>query len=217
MTNKKTLFDNLKNQIDNCQDCSLCQTRTNTVFGEGNPNSPLLIIGEAPGANEDETGRPFVGRAGKFLEECLNVASLDRNKVFIANVMKCRPCILSGKTNKNRPPTTEETQICSKWLKAQIDIIKPKVILTLGAPATKFILNKKTVKMNELRGTFFEINNIFIMPSLHPSYILTYKGEAEKQMLIDDIKACYNKVCELGFKFESKEVYTQKPYDLFNN
>jgi len=216
MPDKTTLFDNLKNQINNCKNCSLCDKRTNIVFGEGNPNSPLLIIGEAPGATEDQTGRPFVGKAGKFLDQCLKEASLDREQVFIANVMKCRPCIIEGKTNKNRPPTKEETEKCSKWLKAQIEIINPKIILTLGAPATKFILNKNTIKMNEIRGNFIQLKDIFVMPSLHPSYILTYKGEAEKQMLINDIKACHRKIQELGLCFTKSEIYTEKPFDLFN-
>ena len=217
MSNKKLLFDNLKTEIENCKACPLFKTRTNIVFGEGSLNSPLLIIGEAPGATEDSTGKPFVGRAGKFLDSCLKEASLLREDVFIANVMKCRPCILSGKTNKNRPPTKEETDACRKWLKAQIDVLKPKVILSLGAPATRFILNRKTLKMNEIRGTFIEINDMFVMPSLQPSYILTYKGEEEKQMLIKDIKACYEKVHLLGLNFTKGENYTTKAFDLFNN
>lgn len=212
----KTRLDNLNSLIKTCEKCSLCQTRTNTVFGEGNPLSPIMIIGEAPGANEDTEGVPFVGKAGKFLDQCLEKCGLDRERVFIANIMKCRPCIIEGKTNKNRPPTTEETKICSPYLAEQIKIIQPKIILALGAPAAKFILDRKTVKMNEIRGHFAEsIYCDFAMVSLHPSYILTYKGEAEKQMLISDIKACREKAQELGLSLEPGPIYTHKT-DLFS-
>ena len=208
----------LENLINDCKDCGLHETCHNKVFGEGNLSSPLLIIGEAPGANEDMEGRPFIGKAGKFLDECLKEGGLDRSQIFITNIMKCRPCIIQGKTNKNRPPTSEETAICNKWLEEQINIIKPKVILTLGAPSTKFILNQKNVKMTEIRGHFFKTDYAeFVMPSLHPSYILTYKGEAEKQMLISDIKSCVMKLKEIGSEPACGEIYTHKTFDLFSN
>ena len=181
----------LYEKIKVCEKCGLCKTAHNKVMGSGNTEAPLMIIGEAPGAEEDRSGTPFVGKAGRFLDECLKECGLDRKDVFIANVMKCRPCIIEGRTNKNRPPTQEEIKACSPYLKEQIDIIKPKIILPLGAPATKFVLGRKVLKMTEIRGIFYRTEFCeYVMPSLHPSYILTYKGEAEKQMLISDIKKC---------------------------
>lgn len=212
----KNRLDNLKSLIKTCEKCSLAKTRQNTVFGEGNPYSPIMIIGEAPGANEDLEGVPFIGKAGRFLDECLNSCGLDRKKVFIANVMKCRPCIIEGKTNRNRPPKTEETEICSPYLKEQIKIIKPKIILALGAPAAKFILGRKTLKMTEIRGRFYESEYApYVMPSLHPSYILTYKGEPEKQMLVHDIKACVTLAEEQNLTLAEGDIYTDR-HDLFS-
>lgn len=208
----------LKEKINNCRDCDLYKTRNKIVLGEGNPLSPFMVIGEAPGANEDMAGRPFIGKAGKFFDECLAICGLNRKKIFITNIMKCRPCIIDGKTNKNRPPKPFETEICNKWLKEQISLIKPKIILTLGAPSTKFILGKKSVKMNEIRGHFFESSYCdLVMPSLHPSYILTYKGDLEKEMLIADIKSCVDKLKEIGVELIEGDIWTEKEYNLFEN
>ena len=205
---------NLKKEIRKCRACSLSLSRRNTVFGEGNPLSPFMIIGEAPGANEDEMSAPFVGKAGKFLDGCLAECGLDRSLIFISNVMKCRPSSPDGK--RNRPPTAEETGLCSPWLIKQTEIIKPKIILALGAPAAKFLFGKKTVKMGEIRGKFLEsVYCDYAMASLHPSYILTYKGPAEREMLISDIKACMAKLKEENIPLVLGEIYTDRVRDLF--
>lgn len=135
-------IEDLRNEAINCQKCDLAKTRTNVVFGEGNPETPLVIIGEGPGANEDATGRPFVGRAGQLLDEALRECGITRKHVFICNVVKCRACIIEAGSIKNRPPRVEEVEACFPWLLKQLEIIKPLVILSLGAPSANVIIHK---------------------------------------------------------------------------
>lgn len=210
--NKLEKILELKSKIEVCTDCKLCKTRNKVVFGEGNPDSPLLIIGEGPGANEDNTGRPFVGRAGKLLDECLEECHLNRNRVFIANVIKCRACIISGKINKNRPPEKEEIEACNKWLREQIELINPKVILTLGAPSTKFILGREDIKMTKDRGKFYNTKYCdYVIPALHPSYILRnmyIDNDGGRSFLISDIQQAILKVRELNSTIKSGEMVT---------
>ena len=137
--NKEQLLGELKSKVTGCRKCRLAETRTNVVFGEGDPYSPLMIIGEGPGADEDKTGRPFVGKAGRLLTECLTECGIPRNRVFIANTVKCRACIVGPNTVKNRPPETDEISCCREWLEMQLEIIMPLVILTLGAPAARLM------------------------------------------------------------------------------
>ena len=192
---------NLREEVYNCKACPLATTRTKVVFGNGNPDADLMIIGEGPGANEDTTGIPFVGRAGKLLTECLEECNISRKHVFIANVVKCRACIINKTTNKNRPPTDEEINLCTPWLEKQIEIIKPLVVLSLGAPSARFMLNRKDIAMTKERGIFYKSRfSDNVIPSLHPSYILRnmYKdGDGGKSLLIKDIKSAISKVSEL--------------------
>ncbi|MGC8734227.1 MAG: uracil-DNA glycosylase [bacterium] len=154
----------LEEKIKECRLCNLSQTRTNAVPGSGNYQAKLMIIGEAPGRNEDLQGLPFVGQAGKLLEQMLNEINLKREDVFITNVVKCRP-------PENRDPTEEEIKICSPYLFKQIELINPKVILLLGKYSLKTILNIN-LKISYLKGRIFIKNNKYIFCTYHPAFIL---------------------------------------------
>jgi len=183
--NLKILF----NKTNNCVNCKLHTTRTNFVFGEGNPNSIIMFIGEGPGKDEDLQGRPFVGRSGELLTAIIEKGMLlKRGDVYIANVVKCRPTVNLLK-QKDRPPDLDETITCGWILEEQINIIKPKVIITLGNPSTKFIL-KTTEGITKLRGNFFDYNGIKVMPTYHPSYVLRNGGSSSplKKEVWEDIK-----------------------------
>jgi DNA polymerase len=142
----------------------LCETRTNTVFGEGNIDTQVFFIGEGPGENEDLSGRPFVGRAGDMLGKWIAAMGLTREQVYIANIVKCRP-------PGNRVPAPDEVATCTPYLERQIEIIRPPVIVTLGLPAAKYMLNTK-LGMNKIRGTWQNWRGIKLMPIFHPAYVL---------------------------------------------
>jgi uracil-DNA glycosylase len=182
-----------------CTKCDLADTRKNVVFGEGNPESPLMIIGEGPGATEDATGRPFVGRAGALLDEALAACKISRKHVWICNVLKCRACILENGRTRNRPPSPEEISVCTSWLEQQIAIIQPLVILSLGAPSSKFVI-KKDFKMTQERGIVYPTRYArYAIAALHPAYILRQAGETYdggKSLLIADIDAARRQVIE---------------------
>lgn len=183
-----------------CVACDLCENRTNVVFGEGNVNSPLVIVGEGPGETEDKTGRPFVGRAGKLLDDCLRECGILRKHVFITNVVRCRPTIEENGRLKNRPPRTEEANTCiSLWLEPTLATIEPLVILCLGAPSANTIIHKG-FKMTQERGRFFESKYArYAIAGLHPAYVLRQQGEAFDQArasLVADIEAARKKVIE---------------------
>jgi len=182
-------LDELKQQVDNCNKCALSVTRTNTVFGEGNPNAEIMFIGEGPGKDEDLTGRPFVGRAGELLTRIIEKGiNVPRSEVFIANIVKCRPSI-DGHMKQDRPPSTQETEACCNYLLTQIEIINPKVIITLGNPATKFIL-KTQEGITKIRGHFGDFNGIPVMPTYHPSYVIRNGGDKSplRREVWEDIK-----------------------------
>lgn len=182
-----------------CTKCDLADTRKNVVFGEGNPESPLMIIGEGPGATEDATGRPFVGRAGALLDEALAACKISRKHVWICNVLKCRACIMENGRTRNRPPSPEEVSVCTSWLEQQIAIIQPLVILSLGAPSSKFVI-KKDFKMTQERGIVYPTRYArFAIAALHPAYILRQAGETYdggKSLLIADIDLARKQVIE---------------------
>lgn len=197
----------LRDESLQCTNCKLSKTRTNVVFGEGNPETPLMVVGEGPGATEDATGRPFVGRAGKMLDEALAAAGMDRRHVFICNIVKCRACLVEGTKYINRPPETDEVTACTPWLKQQIEIIKPLVILCIGAPSAKFII-KKNFKMTSERGLFFPTEYAeCAIAALHPAYILRKMSTTDdggKSLLFADVEAARKKVVELRRLMESK-------------
>jgi DNA polymerase len=166
--------------VKKCKKCNLHKTRKNTVFGEGDPDSDIMIIGEAPGREEDEVGRPFIGRAGKLLNEFLKSIGLNRDLVFIVNTIKCRP-------PENRDPETVEINACSDYLDQQINIIKPKVLVLLGKIAANRLLGED-IPMSELRLKKFFIDkyDIPIIVFYHPAYIL--RSPSQKKKVWDDLQ-----------------------------
>jgi len=156
-------LDKLCSTAQKCQKCPLCTSRKNVVFGEGSPNADLMFIGEGPGYDEDQQGRPFVGKAGDLLTKMITAMQFTREQVYIANIVKCRP-------PKNRNPLPEEAAVCLPYLQRQIELIQPKVIVILGAVPLKYLLNKTGI--TRLRGQWDSYNNIKVMPTFHPAYLL---------------------------------------------
>ena len=179
--NKNLVLKNTALAIDGCAKCGLSRMRAHSVPGEGNCNAALMFIGEAPGYDEDRQGRPFVGRAGALLTDIITAMGLKREDVFIANVIKCRP-------PDNREPMNNEIESCFPYLKTQIDIINPKIIVTLGRYSTSAILGTaEAIRISELRGKFFNYNGIKVMPTFHPAYLL--RNGKDKKLVWDDMKA----------------------------
>lgn len=174
-------MEKLIKQIQQCTKCGLHKKRLNAVPGEGPIDAKIMFIGEAPGEEEDKKGRPFVGRAGRFLNELLKEAVLLRSDVFITNVVKCRP-------PKNRYPSKEEKRLCQGWLKQQIKIIQPKIIGTLGNHATETLIGK--VGMKKLHGKKFKCGNCLVFPLYHPAAVL-YKSALRAEM-IEDMKHLFS-------------------------
>lgn len=171
-------WQSLQQVVSQCQLCELHATRTQTVFGVGNQNADLLIIGEAPGADEDRLGEPFVGRAGKLLDAMLRAIQLDRQQVYIANVLKCRP-------PQNRDPHTSEIICCDPYLQRQIALVQPKIILALGRIAAHHLLFTQS-SLGSLRGRMHSYNGIPLMVTYHPAYLLRTpadKGKAWQDLL----------------------------------
>jgi len=193
-------LDELKAKALACENCELCKTRTNVVFGEGNPNTPMVIVGEGPGAQEDASGRPFVGRAGQLLDQALLENGITRKHIYICNVLKCRASLIEGKSIRNRPPSTQEIKLCIPWLKEQLEIIKPMVILSLGAPSANTIIHKD-FRMTKERGIWFSSEYTdYAIAALHPAYILRQHGEPFEEArasLVADIAAVRQKVIDL--------------------
>lgn len=187
---KEQLLEDLRNTtIGNCTRCKLHATRSTIVFGEGNPEASVMFIGEGPGKDEDAQGRPFVGKAGQLLTAVIEKGmKLKRSDVYIANVVKCRPTV-NLELKRDRPPDDEEVAACGPFLKRQIEIIHPKVIVTLGNPSTKFLVNPKE-GITKVHGVWHLYNNIPVMPTFHPSYILRNGGDTSpiKRLMWEDIK-----------------------------
>lgn len=183
-----------------CTACALSATRNHVVFGEGNPEAPLVFVGEGPGQNEDATGRPFVGRAGALLDECMRDNGITRKHIYICNTVKCRACIAENGRIRNRPPAPDEMAACRPWLEEQLRIIKPLAILCLGAPAANTLIHSNFLITRE-RGQWFESSPHcrYIAAGIHPAYILRHHGEAYdkmRQTLVDDISAARLKVIQ---------------------
>lgn len=164
-------LEGIRAQVETCHKCPLADGRTQTVFGAGNPSARVLIVGEAPGKNEDLQGEPFVGRAGQYLSELLALANLTREDVFIANVLKCRP-------PGNRDPRPEEIELCTPYLREQTRTINPGFIVTLGNFATKFIL-KTEVGITHLRGTVHTAGKFKVFPIFHPAAAIYDRSKRE--------------------------------------
>jgi uracil-DNA glycosylase len=157
-------LDDLRVVATGCTACRLCETRTTVVFGEGNPHADLLVVGEAPGADEDRTGRPFVGRAGKLLDLLLAAVGFARAEVYICNVLKCRP-------PGNRNPQADEVEQCSPYLLRQVELVKPRVIAACGTFAAQTLL-ATTTPIGRLRGTVHDFHGVPLIPTYHPAALL---------------------------------------------
>lgn len=167
------------NEVKGCTRCRLHETRKKTVFGEGSAEARIFFVGEGPGENEDLTGRPFVGRAGQLLDKMIVGMGLSREQVYIANIVKCRP-------PGNRVPLPDEVATCTPYLERQLEMIRPAVIVTLGLPALKYMLNNPKLTMGRMRGQWQSWRGIRLMPTFHPSYVLrTYTDEVRAAVWSD--------------------------------
>jgi DNA polymerase len=181
------ILSDLRCSLKDCTRCRLASSRTQVVFGEGDPSARLFFIGEAPGAEEDRTGRPFIGRAGALLTKIIDAINLSREQVFISSVIKCRP-------PGNRKPEQDEINTCKPFLLQQIQTIRPAIICTLGSVATSTILDNNE-PISKCRGKFHDFHGIYVMPTFHPAYLL--RNQKDKKLVWEDmqkIQALYKKL-----------------------
>lgn len=183
-------WEELENSIKDCQKCKLCKTRKNIVLGEGNKEAKIMFIGEGPGADEDMHGVPFVGKAGQLMNKAFQGLGIDRSTVYIANIVKCRP-------PANRVPEEEEAVACLDYLRSQVMLVKPKIIVLLGSTALKNILGKE-YGITASRGKWIEKNGIWYMPTWHPAALL--RDENKKVEFWKDLKEVVEKSKELNIK-----------------
>ncbi|GEM81842.1 MAG: uracil-DNA glycosylase [Meiothermus sp.] len=197
-------------QARTCVACGLSKSRTHVVFGEGNPDAKLMIVGEGPGEDEDLQGRPFVGRSGQLLDKILEAAGIPRQSIYIANIVKCRP-------PGNRVPEPLEAKTCtSLWLLKQIQLIKPQIIIPLGATALEFFAGEK-LSITKVRGKFFEWQGIQIFPMFHPAYLLRNPSRepgSPKHLTWQDIQLVKKTLDQLGPK-QGVEIKTIQQESLF--
>lgn len=180
------MLNELKKELENCTKCPLHLGRNKLVFSDGSENAKIMLIGEAPGADEDKLGLPFVGRAGKFLNELLEKAGIDRKKdLYIANTVKCRP-------PENRKPLPNEKIACESNLFKQIEVVKPKVIILCGSTAVETFIKDKKLTITKIRGQVFEYKNgIKLVPIFHPSYLLrkhSTEPDAPRALTLKDLE-----------------------------
>lgn len=185
--------------VEACRTCGIGSTRTHSVYGEGDPCAALMVVGEGPGETEDTLGRPFVGRAGELLNKMLGAIDLPREDVFICNTVKCRPTLDDGGRLRNRAPDPQEMKNCRPYLDQQIEIVRPRVLLALGAPAAKSFMGEK-FSITKQRGQWFDgPNGIPTIATFHPAYILRQTGGelgAMKRLVFADLKAVRAKLDE---------------------
>jgi DNA polymerase len=183
---KATAMANLRERVLGCQLCPhLASSRTQVVFGVGTVDADVMFVGEAPGADEDREGEPFVGRAGQLLTRIIETMGLSRQTVFIGNVLKCRPDT-PGQSSGNRKPKPEEMQTCLPYLREQIEIIQPKVLVALGVTAMEGLFGR-TLQITKVRGTWMEFQGIPVMPTYHPAYLLRNQSLTEKRKVWEDM------------------------------
>ncbi len=182
LINKQELLKKLEDSTKDCQSCSLAGTRKNLVFGKGSPNARVLLIGEGPGADEDRLGQPFVGKAGQLLDKIIFASNIPQEDIYICNVVKCRP-------PANRFPTPMEVIACKPYLREQLRIINPDLIVCLGSLAAQ-VLIAPDAKITQIRGQWVKKGAFLIMPTFHPAALL--RDESKKRLVWEDIK----KVCE---------------------
>lgn len=171
-------MEQLRKYCFRCRKCRLSETRTNVVFGEGNEEADIMFVGEGPGYYEDVQGRPFVGKAGQLLDKMIEAMNYKRSDVYIANIVKCRP-------PENRNPMEDECNACLDYLRWQVKLVNPKIIVCLGAVASKNLIDPN-LSISKQRGIFVKKGNIYFMPTFHPSYLL--RNEAAKKDVWKDLK-----------------------------
>lgn len=182
-------WEALMGECARCRECALCRTRHNVVFGVGNPRAEIMLVGEGPGANEDEQGVPFVGKAGLLLDDMLSIIGLDRNKVYIANVVKCRP-------PENRDPLNVEQDACIGYLHRQIALVQPKILVCLGRIAAMRLINEK-FRITKEHGIWYDVEGMRRMAIYHPSALL--RDPSKRPETFVDLKAL------------QREIYTRCP------
>jgi len=198
---KAAAFAELRQRALACVKCShLAASRKNVVFGVGDIGAQLMFVGEAPGADEDQQGEPFVGAAGQLLTRIIQTMGLSRSSVYIANILKCRPDT-PGQASGNRKPTTQEMQTCIPYLHEQIDLIEPKVLVALGATAVEGLLGK-TIGITKLRGHWQTYRGTPLMPTYHPAYLLRNQALSEKRRVWEDMLTVMEK---LGMPISEKQ------------
>ncbi len=180
-------IEELEKSIQGCKKCKLCNNRTNIVVGSGNVNAQIMFIGEGPGADEDIQGKPFVGKAGKLMDMALQGLDIKREELYIANIVKCRP-------PSNRNPEADEAEACMEYLRNQVLIVKPKIIVLLGSVALKNILGNE-YNITASRGKWIEKNGIWYMPTFHPAALL--RDDTKKIYFWQDLKLVKEKIMEL--------------------
>lgn len=180
-------WEKLLSECESCTACELCKTRTNCVFGTGNKNADLLFVGEAPGDNEDKTGIPFVGRAGKLLDQFLFAVDIERSDVYIANILKCRP-------PHNRDPLPVEEQACIEFLRRQVRLINPKIIVCLGRISASKLISPD-YKITREHGTFVQKGSFLMTAIYHPAFLL--RNPTKKEEMLEDMKAIKRKLDQL--------------------
>ncbi len=202
-------MESLRRAVLACEKCPhLVRSRTQVVFGVGNPEADLMFVGEAPGADEDEQGEPFVGKAGQLLTKMIQAMGFERTDLFIANVLKCRPDMPAGESG-NRKPKPAEMATCLPWLREQIALIKPRVIVALGATAAEGLLGE-TSPMRDLRGRWLDFEGTPVMVTYHPAYLLRNQSISEKRKVWEDLLLVLEK---LGVKISAKQraFFTKSP------
>ncbi|MDD3705177.1 MAG: uracil-DNA glycosylase [Clostridiaceae bacterium] len=181
-------LDELSGVVSGCTKCRLHHSRTNTVFGEGNPNAKVMFIEEAPGADEDRQGRPFVGKAGQLLDKALNALNFHRDKnYYICNICKCRP-------ENNRVPSDDEAEACLPYLRKQVVIVKPQIIVCLGATSARYIIDKQA-RITAIRGQWLERKGYHITATFHPAAL--FRDESKKRLFWEDLKSIKGKYDEI--------------------
>lgn len=210
----------VREQALGCRACGLAERRNNVVFGEGNAESPLVLVGEGPGDNEDKTGRPFVGRAGQLLDRALADSGLSRDHVYICNTVKCRACDWNGKRATNRPPTDAEVEACRQWLLPQLAAINPQVILCVGAPSARNLI-KRDFKITAERGRYFQTGYArCAMATLHPAYILrqqSLRSDGGYSLLVADIARAWETAQKLLERFGAGPASAESQPALFGD
>ena len=183
-------LESVRAALGECTRCRLCEQRTQIVFGDGNPRAELMFVGEGPGAEEDRTGLPFVGRAGELLTAMIEKGlGISRREVYICNIVKCRP-------PGNRTPLPDEARTCGTFLDGQIAAVRPKAIVALGKPATSLLLGRD-VSITRVRGTWQSYRGIPLMPTFHPAFVLRQYTEENRRAVWNDLRAAMARVREM--------------------